>query len=348
MVRRILLVLSIPLLLAVGLFVYLWMSFVVPDGPVELVSFTADDGVVLVGDLYLPEGDAPHAAMIVMHGSGPEVMSDVAYRMHAVAFAREGIAVLMWDKRGAGRSEGDFDAATFQNFMNDGYAALEYLRTRSDIDPNRIGLLGFSEGAWFTPEMAVRDGNIAFIVNRVMPATDWAETNIYENQIELRQAGADEATIARAVDLRRRIWEYYRDAVAANDPLATRRAALEAEVDAIRSEDWYGEWRMGVGEYDPEVYRTWLADIFYDPAPWIAQVDVPLFAVFAMSDQNIPSARSIEILNDLTQAHNLDARIETYAGRRHSMLRAQDIMTAGFPPDYLPSISQWAAEQVAE
>ncbi len=77
--------------------------------------------------------------------------------------------MLSYDKRGDGGSEGDPQAVTFQDLTNDSAAAVAFLRSRSDVIPDQIGLLGTSESGWFTPEIAATVGDIAFIVNRVSP-----------------------------------------------------------------------------------------------------------------------------------------------------------------------------------
>ncbi len=76
---------------------YVWVNHLAAPGPVEQVRFTAQDGTALVGDLYLPAGEGPYPAMVALLGSGPEVSNDLTYRAHAVAFARRGISVLIYD-----------------------------------------------------------------------------------------------------------------------------------------------------------------------------------------------------------------------------------------------------------
>ena len=85
---------------------------------------------------------------MILHGSGRAAGTHdhPAYRVHANAFVRKGLAVLVYDKRGTGDSGGDFSTAGYKDFVQDALAAVRFLRSREDIDPLRIGLLGSSEG----------------------------------------------------------------------------------------------------------------------------------------------------------------------------------------------------------
>jgi dienelactone hydrolase len=69
------------------------------------------------------------------------------------------------DKRGVGGSTGDWNMASFDDLAGDVVAAVEYVKTRSDIDPKRIGLLGVSQAGWIMPLAAVRSKDIAFLIS---------------------------------------------------------------------------------------------------------------------------------------------------------------------------------------
>jgi dienelactone hydrolase len=71
------------------------------------------------------------------------------------------------DLCGVGESTGNFAEATIHDFVSDARAAVEFLRTRNDIDPRRIGLVGHSEGGIVAPMAAVEGpGKVAFLVRR--------------------------------------------------------------------------------------------------------------------------------------------------------------------------------------
>ena len=115
-----------------------------PGGAVEEVTFENGD-IKLSGVLIRPNIEGRHPAIVMLHGSGPGTHDEMFFRIHTNVFVRQGFAVLSYDKRGAGRSQGDFDSATYKDFIHDAQAGIRYLRNRSDIVPDLIGLFGSSE-----------------------------------------------------------------------------------------------------------------------------------------------------------------------------------------------------------
>ena len=77
---------------------------------------------------------------------------------------RKGIVVLRVDDRGVGKSTGDRTNATTADFATDAEAGVAYLKTRSEVDPHKIGLIGHSEGGLIAPMVAARNPDVAFIV----------------------------------------------------------------------------------------------------------------------------------------------------------------------------------------
>jgi len=103
--------------------------------PYEQVEFTTSDGLRLRG-WYVPSKNG--AAVIAFPGkSGPQKQT----RM----LVRHGYGVLLFDRRGEGESDGDPNALGWAG-VRDLNAAVEFLRRRSDVDPNRIGGIGLSVG----------------------------------------------------------------------------------------------------------------------------------------------------------------------------------------------------------
>ena len=102
---------------------------------------------------------------------------------------RRGMAVLGYDKRGVGGSTGDWNTASFDDLAGDVVAAFEYLKTRSDIDPAQIGLLGVSQAGWIMPLAAVRAKDIAFLISISGAGIPAAETTIDQAQNEMTASG---------------------------------------------------------------------------------------------------------------------------------------------------------------
>lgn len=104
------------------------------------VSLVARDGSRLSG-WYIPSRN--RAAVILLHGYGS---SRLNMFVHAEILARHGFGVLLYDARGSGMSEGNRRSYGWQD-LEDVPVALEYLQSRPDVDPQRIGIAGISTGA---------------------------------------------------------------------------------------------------------------------------------------------------------------------------------------------------------
>jgi dienelactone hydrolase len=120
----------------------------------ENVSFRTSDGLELQG-WYVPSKNG--AAVIAFPGrSGP--------RAHTRMLARHGYGVLLFDRRGEGKSEGDSNLLGWGG-DKDILAAIEYLKTRPDVDPNRIGGLGLSVGGELMLQAASETDELAAVVS---------------------------------------------------------------------------------------------------------------------------------------------------------------------------------------
>src|SRR5690348_10120628 len=148
----------------------------------EDVHFT-NGPIQLAGTLISPKTGGRHAALILVHASGAE---DREYLLPLAHFlVRHGIAVLGYDKRGVGASTGDWKSASFDDLAGDVIAAFEFLKTRKDIDPKQIGILGWSQAGWVMPLAAMRAKDIAFLISISGAGVPAAETTIDEARNEM-------------------------------------------------------------------------------------------------------------------------------------------------------------------
>lgn len=125
--------------------------------PLKDVSFRTSDHLTLRG-WYIPSRN--RAAIIVTHGFGDN-RADMAPEM--LLLARHGYGVLLFDWRGHGESEGDL-VTSGDKERRDLYAALDHLSTHPEVDPKRIGVLGFSMGGDIAACAASSDQRIAALI----------------------------------------------------------------------------------------------------------------------------------------------------------------------------------------
>ena len=123
----------------------------------EKVEFLSRDGISLFG-WYLP--DNSKGTIILVHGHGGKGISMV---YHASALVSKGYSVLMYDQRAHGSSEGDICTAGWRE-VEDLLGAVDYLKTRADVNPERIGVLGISMGGLAALLAAAREHDIRAVV----------------------------------------------------------------------------------------------------------------------------------------------------------------------------------------
>jgi pimeloyl-ACP methyl ester carboxylesterase len=196
----------------------------------EDVQFTSG-AIRIAGTLSRPVGGGRMPAIALVHGSGPE---DRDYVLPWARFlVRHGVAVLGYDKRGVGGSGGDWNNASFDDLAGDAIAAVQYLKTRPDIDGGRIGLLGISQAGWILPLAAVQSKEVSFLISVSGAGVPVADTTLDQAANEMTASGMKPPTIAAILDLMKRQYDFARTGQGWEEYTAAR-AALAANRTAPR------------------------------------------------------------------------------------------------------------------
>jgi uncharacterized protein len=245
------------------------------------VTFRNGD-VALAGTLAMPTVPGKHAAVVLLHGSGPETRWGTN-RFIADRFARAGIVTLVFDKRGSGASTGDWKTADFEALARDALAGVALLRTLPEVDARRIGLLGHSQGGIVAPLAASLAGaDVAFIVAEDTVAGPVWKQDLYR----VRNALADEfqrAEVERAMT----VYTLFLEVALGRRP----HSELEAASAPVAHEGWF-EW-LGIPPRD-----SWLWDWYAKTGPvdtlesW-RKVKCPVLLVYGQRDKLVPVDESI-------------------------------------------------------
>ncbi len=168
----------------------------------EVVYENKKDNIKLAGTLTLPRSEKPAPAVLLITGSGAQdrnetIFGHKPFLVLADYLTRHGIAVLRVDDRGVGRSTGNFMAATSEDFVTDAAAGVAFLKTRREINPKQIGLIGHSEGGMIAPMLAVKSSDVAFIVLMSGPGINGEEIMYAQAALILKASGASDEAIAK-------------------------------------------------------------------------------------------------------------------------------------------------------
>jgi len=145
------------------------------------------EGFQLAGMLFLPEGDGPFPTAIFIHGSGPSERNSVWYLSVVKYLQANGVAVVLPDKRGCEKAEGNWIGASIEALATDTLSAVEFVKSQEIFEYSTIGLVGFSQGGWIAPVAASRSDDVSFVVSMSGNAITTDEQLLYEetNRFEL-------------------------------------------------------------------------------------------------------------------------------------------------------------------
>jgi dipeptidyl aminopeptidase/acylaminoacyl peptidase len=287
--------------------------------------------VELAGTLILPPGDGPHPAVVFLHGSGPE--GRWASRFLARRLAGDGIAALIYDKRGVGGSGGDWEEAGIEDLAADAAAAVAFVRTRAEIDPHRVGIHGHSQGGTIAPLAAARS-EADFVIGSAAAGLPMADVEVYSvgNAIGLSSLPPDEAALANA----------YVDAIVDVAYRGAPREELGAAAALAQGHDWYF---APPGPDDPYwAFSRRFAE--FDPLSWWGRIQVPVLLVYGAEDERVPAEPSLDaIVQAIGDRAPVETRIFEEADHTFRIRRPGDVWprtVEGYPDVIL----EWLDEAV--
>ena len=303
----------------------------------EEVAFT-NRTVTISGTLVLPRTPPPHAVVIFAAG-GTAAGTREMFRHFAEFFALHGVAGLIYDKRGLGRSSGDWLRAGFDDLADDVLAGVRLLKTRPDIDAHRIGLMGASQSGWIVALAASKSEEVAFIISQSGSGVGVEEQELYRAEAWLRADGFSEREIEDAMKF---IRQRYQCAVSGEgwDALA------EVEREASKK-SWFAYTGGHAGKDHPS-WHFWRLIRGFDPVPALEKVHCPVLAVLGGKDTFLPAEKSARIWQEaLAKAGNKDVTIRVYPDGDHSLIISktgglkESARAWGFVPGYFDLLRDW-------
>jgi len=316
----------------------------------EDVTFQSDAaGLALAGTLTRPEGEGPHPAVVLLSGSGPqnrnsEVANHKLFHVLADHLTRQGLAVLRYDERGVGESEGVFDGATSEDFADDAAAAVRFLKTHSQIDTNAVGLVGMSEGGFVAPMVHTDREPVDFLVLMAGPSVPGHEILVKQMAKIAAAQGAPPAAVDSVRRQQRRVVEVIRtasDSAAIADRLRPMFAERGANDEQIQT-------RLA------QVTAPWFRSfVQYDPGPALRQIDVPVLALYGRNDLQVPPAQNAAPMRSaLADSPSDDVTVRVLDGLNHLFQPAETGLPSRYTqidttmaPEALETISTWIRER---
>jgi uncharacterized protein len=333
----------------------------------EAVPYTAEEvtfengDVTLAGTLTVPLTDGPHPAIVLVTGSGPQNRDEAIggsntikpFALLADGLTRAGIAVLRYDDRGVGESTGEFASSSLVDFASDAGAAIDYLLSRDDINPDQIGLAGHSEGGYVAAMLGATDSDLDFLISLAGPGVNGRDTIRVQQQRILEAEGKTPEQIAVQMAFVDELLSVADDLEAVET--LTYEFTLE-QVQALPEEERaiFGnleQYARSVAAQTVQQYgAVWFrAFLEYDPAPDWARTTLPVLAIFGGKDVQVDAMQNAPALEAaLEQAGNTDYKIVVLPDANHLFQQANTgapseygTLPAEFTPDFLPTIIEW-------
>ena len=332
---------------------------------VEEITFTnTKEKIDLAGTITLPKESKKSAVVILIAGSGPNdrdetIFAHKPFWVLADHLTRQGIAVLRYDKRGVGESEGEYFIATTKDFADDVEAAISYLKTRQDIDTMNIGLIGHSEGGIIAPMVASRNSDVKFVVLMAGLGVTGTELVLAQHQHEFDKLsltdGNKDKLNDNLIDLYSNVqnWTEY----AGNDE---ERQQLKKDLQAL----WDNLALKTQGETQKETFikqttakiiSPWFRYFLkIDPTEFIQNLSIPVFAINGVNDRQVEYQSNLYgIEKALMRGNNKHYLIKSYPNLNHLFQESTtgEINEYGeieqtISPSVLSDIEDWILEHI--
>jgi len=288
----------------------------------EEVAFDSAPGVRLAGTLTLPPGPGPFPAAVLITGSGAQdrdesILGHKPFLVLADDLTRRGIAVLRYDDRGFAKSTGDFAKATTADFAVDAGAAAAFLRTRPDIDPRRVGLIGHSEGGIVAPMVAATEPATAFVVLMAGVGAPTEAAMAAQRAALTPYFGMSPERVRQNEQMTAHVLAAMAGAKDSSD------AEARATVVLLREGASMGVSPDNVQFIARQLSSDWTRKLMaYDPAPTLRAVKAPILAVNGTKDLQVIADLNLAAIKAATAA-NPDVTIVALPGLNHMFQTAK-------------------------
>jgi len=317
--------------------------------PEEDVSYeNKAQGDTLAATLTIPQGKGPFPAAVLITGSGPQdrdetVFGHKPFLVLSDWLTRRGIEVLRADDRGTGKSTGNFATATTADFATDTEAGVAFLKTRPEVDPHKIGLIGHSEGGVIAPMVAARNHDVAFIVMLAGTGVPGDQVLVEQARLISEAAGLGKGKAEKNAAEEKEVLAIVtqeKDPAIVQDKLRAKLSGqmkepqIDVQIKALTS-PWF------------EYFLT------YDPATALRKVTCPVLALDGEKDVQVaPSQNLPAIRKALEDGGNKNFEADEMPGLNHLFQTAK----TGAPSEYaeieetmspvaLDKIANWILKQ---
>jgi pimeloyl-ACP methyl ester carboxylesterase len=328
----------------------------------ELVKLTSKDGNhTISGTLTRPHGDGVFPAIVLIAGSGPNDRDETffghkPFLVISDHLTKNGYAVFRYDKRGVKSSTGNFAQSTINDFARDAAMAVEYLKERKDIDSNKIGLLGHSEGGLVASMVAADNNDIGFVVLMASPGIKGIEIILDQNELSMTNLRLEPDVIEEVQEVNKEMftrlikWNCNKiDSTELQQKLLDLWEILPSPIRSSVDKDSY--LRSQYNAMITPGYRSFLSS---NPALILQNVKCPVLAINGKLDSQVAAAKNLNSINEaLRKGGNKNSETKIYANLNHLFQESITGLVTEYAkieqtisPEVLSDITNWLNKQV--
>ncbi|MFH1197908.1 MAG: alpha/beta fold hydrolase [bacterium] len=333
-----------------------------PYNEEEVTFENKSEGIKLTGTFTFPKSGGEYPAVVLVTGSGPQdrdetIFSHKPFLVLSDYLTRNGIAVLRYDDRGIGQSTGDFSAATTVDFTSDAQSAIEYLRTRKEVNTNKIGIAGHSEGGLIAPMAASQSKDVKFIVMLAGPGVSGTQILSLQSKLILKAMGATDEEIEKAAILNEKLYNIIISEPDNEKAKITIMTEYNNYYNALSDEE---KQEPGTA---PDMFEKNLVQLLspwfrfflaYDPQPTLEELTIPVLAINGGKDLQVdPNQNLPEIEKALKNAGNKNFKTIELPGLNHLFQHTETGAISEYgqieetmSPEVLKIISDWILNEV--
>ncbi len=310
-----------------------------PYNEEEVVFENKTANIQLAGTFTYPKENQKFPAVVLVTGSGAQDRDETIFKhkpfmVIADYLSRNGIAVLRFDDRGIGKSNGNFSAATSIDFATDALAAVDYLKTRNEIDQTKIGIAGHSEGGMIAPIAASSSDDVAFIILLAGPGMRGSDLLVLQTELILRAEGTPQDKLDESVKNNKGAYKIIVDQ--SDSALAYKelekffddRILKLPQEEKNKQENSRAAFEQSARILLSPWFRFFLK---FDPKPYLENLTIPVLALNGEKDLQVPPKENLAgIEKALKIAGNTNYRIYELPGLNHLFQNSK----TGSPREY--------------
>ena len=290
----------------------------------EEVSFSSN-GLQLYGTIWKPKKSIQKALFFVTSSQGNDRSGTNA---EAYYFTNLGYTVFDYDKRGTGKSEGNWQQATIEELCSDDINAVKYFSKIASFPLHEIGIKGSSQGGIKIPYILTKLPELGYGISISCPGVTLLESDLnYWKNVNANQIGKED--LDQALKIQREGYNY----LAGN-------SSYEA-LTKLKNDYKDADFMKYVWIPEQDVQKD--VKLNFSGLPYFEKITQPILVIQGLSDNIIPM-NSYEIIGKaIEKSKTADYKVVTLKNTSHSMTVSNDEFPyfQGLNPEYLEAMNEW-------